>query len=120
MTLQWLHRYFFRENAKVLRGNAIGISRDRNNISRERNIIARERNSILNLSVSYEHDIGLLAPLCGPSHVKKAYGCVGCCPQCTQVSLSSSKEKGSDPGNLGLPVDHIVRPLVSFGGRIPG
>ena len=34
---------FFRENAKVLRGNGIG---ERNNISRERNIIARERNSI--------------------------------------------------------------------------
>ena len=36
----------FRENAKVLRGNAIGISREWNNISRERNMIARERNSI--------------------------------------------------------------------------
>ena len=36
----------FRKIAKVLRVNAIGISREQNNIWRERNIIARERNII--------------------------------------------------------------------------
>ena len=51
MTISLVIGYYFERTQNVLRGNAIGISRERNNISRERNIIARERNTI-----SREHD----------------------------------------------------------------